>query len=46
MNRYFKIKCDEHGEPSEESIVEIYPPYGVAFSLGILIGITITIIIL
>jgi len=45
MNRYFKITCDEEGNASEETCVEIFPPqtfYGVAFSIGILIGVIIS----
>jgi hypothetical protein len=49
MNRYFKITCDEDGNAREETCVEIFAPqtfYGIALSVGILIGVIISIIIL
>ncbi len=44
MNRYFRATCKEDGQADEDSIVEIYPPYGVSFWLGVLVGITVSII--
>tara|TARA_Y100001963_G_scaffold159268_1_gene262197 strand:+ start:1695 stop:1847 length:153 start_codon:yes stop_codon:yes gene_type:complete len=47
-HRYFRATQKANGEPDEESIIEIPSPFftrGMDFSIGILIGIIISLIV-
>ena len=45
MKRYFLAECDDEGQPIEENIVEISPPYGIPFAVGILLGVIVTLLV-
>ena len=37
--RYFEAECDDEGQVIDERIYEIYPPYGISFAVGVLVGV-------